>query len=136
MRRIKLKMPCRKENIEKSEKRFVSGLDFHRIGDKLVSGTDFRVIPESSSELISPVVSAKISVKRPSFKFCFLLSNRNNPASNHSVTVSCWASLCRFESRFLVGLTDVRMEKTSGFLCLNVSSALESNYNNVHIGVI
>ena len=103
--------PYPRKRIKKGENR----LEFPVTRCKLLFGNGLLSLENRFLSSFHRLFQQKTSVNRPSFKNCFLLSNRNNSAKTHCVFVSCWASLCRFESRFLVGPTDVRTGKRPAF---------------------
>ena len=92
-----------------------NGLNISGSGDILLSGSRDSSRTSHVSELISSVISAKSNENLPSLRKSFCSQQRNTPAMDHSVFVSCWAFLCRFESRFLAGPSLPRMGKRPAF---------------------
>ena len=94
-----------------------------------IPSSGFR-IPSS----FSSVISAKGNENPPSLTKRFCSRNmRNTPARDHSVFVSCWASLLRFLSRFLAGPSLPRMGIRPAFLCSGsiFERDLRPNYLNL-----
>ena len=95
-----------------------NGLNISGLGDILLSGSRDSSRASHVSELISSVISAKDNENLPSLKKLFCSQKRNNPATDLSVFVSCWAFLCRFESRFLAGPSLSRAGNRPAFFVL------------------
>ena len=102
-----------------------NGLNISGLGDILLSGSRDSSRASYVSELISSVISAKDNENLPSLKKLFCSQKRNNPATDLSVFVSCWAFLCRFESRFLAGPSLSRAGNRPAFLRLDTASCAE-----------
>ena len=114
-RRIKLKIHIHKEKRNKNENQPVSELDFRRIGDKLVGGTDFRLYRSPVLSSLYRLFQQKY-VKTSQVYNCSFAPRSEIPAQTHCVFVSCWAFLCRSRSRFLAGPSRTRTGKRPAFL--------------------
>ena len=97
-------------------------LTFSRLEDILMLRSGDSYIAGSAVELLSSVISAKGNENLPSLKKLFCSQKRNNPARDLSVFVSCWAFLCRFESRFWQDLRYRVRGTVRLFLCLAAAS--------------
>ena len=110
---------------------FENALNISRLGDILLLGSMDSYRASYVSELISSVISAKDNENLPSLKKLFCSQKRNNPVTDLSVFVSCWAFLCRFESRFLAGPSLPRTGNRPAFLCSDAASCAEMYHPEV-----